>query len=295
MSSSEKQLECFVCGQATRNRCSSCAKAGVDIAFCSSDHQKLVWFAHKLVCGPGKAQRFRHPKLNDAELEIAQRASFRDSLNQLDEHTFRSNDLGWTCCNSLELLVGAPKDTLVSPILELVHRLNSWISSLSPDPSMQSVFYRTLRSLIGLFIANTVSIAAAYKISPLWEAAGLEVATGNAIPDRGLIMNVPGLPDRLAPVLHLTVVWNAVLQLKLASPNASAPVLSDATIAAQLERLLQGFVDISPSPTPDVLLSSVSAVTARLAALPLLDPYSITCPNRPQQTTSVEVRVTRCA
>ena len=56
---------------------------------------------------------------------------------------------------------------------------------------MQSVFYRTLRSLIGLFIANTVSIAAAYKISPLWEAAGLEVATGNAIPDRGLIIMFP--------------------------------------------------------------------------------------------------------
>lgn len=108
-------------------------------------------------------------------------------------------------------------------------------------------------------------------------------------------MNVPGLPDRLAPVLHLAVVWNAVLQIKLASPNASAPVLSDATIAAQLERLLQGFVNISPSPTLDVLLSSVSAVTARLAALPLLDPYSITCTARPQQTTSVEVRVTRCA
>lgn len=48
---------------------------------------------------------------------------------------------------------------------------------------MQSVFYRTLRSLIGLFIANTVSIAAAYQVSPLWEAAELEVATGNAIPD----------------------------------------------------------------------------------------------------------------
>ncbi|GAA5963673.1 hypothetical protein JCM8115_004237 [Rhodotorula mucilaginosa] len=86
MSSSEKQLECFVCGQSTRNRCSSCAKAGLDIAFCSTEHQKLVWPVHKLVCGPGKARPFRHPTLNDAELEILRNPACQEELNSMAKH-----------------------------------------------------------------------------------------------------------------------------------------------------------------------------------------------------------------
>ena len=33
---------CLVCGVETKNRCSSCAKAGIDLFFCSADHQALV-------------------------------------------------------------------------------------------------------------------------------------------------------------------------------------------------------------------------------------------------------------
>lgn len=33
---------CEVCGVETTQRCSSCVKAGVDLFFCSKDHQKLV-------------------------------------------------------------------------------------------------------------------------------------------------------------------------------------------------------------------------------------------------------------
>lgn len=33
---------CCVCGSATMNRCSKCAKFGFDIFFCSQPHQKLV-------------------------------------------------------------------------------------------------------------------------------------------------------------------------------------------------------------------------------------------------------------
>ncbi|PRQ72371.1 hypothetical protein AAT19DRAFT_16295 [Rhodotorula toruloides] len=47
--------ECLVCGTETKNRCSACTKAGLDLFFCSPEHQKLVWSPHKLVCGPGKA------------------------------------------------------------------------------------------------------------------------------------------------------------------------------------------------------------------------------------------------
>ncbi|BGP31562.1 hypothetical protein JCM10296v2_003334 [Rhodotorula toruloides] len=47
--------ECLVCGTETKNRCSRCLEAGVDLFFCSPEHQRLVWFAHRLLCGPGKA------------------------------------------------------------------------------------------------------------------------------------------------------------------------------------------------------------------------------------------------
>ena len=40
--SSEWDQTCLVCGIKTENRCSSCAKAGIDLFFCSPDHQKLV-------------------------------------------------------------------------------------------------------------------------------------------------------------------------------------------------------------------------------------------------------------
>ncbi|GAA5906478.1 hypothetical protein JCM8208_004672 [Rhodotorula glutinis] len=49
---------CEVCGVETVQRCSSCVKAGIDLFFCGKEHQKLVWSAHKTVCGPGKAHPF---------------------------------------------------------------------------------------------------------------------------------------------------------------------------------------------------------------------------------------------
>ncbi|GAA5914400.1 hypothetical protein JCM8208_002840 [Rhodotorula glutinis] len=58
---------CLVCGAETENRCSSCAEAGIDLRFCSSDHQALVWKAHRRVCGPGKANPFTWPLLSRSE------------------------------------------------------------------------------------------------------------------------------------------------------------------------------------------------------------------------------------
>ncbi|GAA5846152.1 hypothetical protein JCM9279_005838 [Rhodotorula babjevae] len=67
--SSEWDQTCLVCGIKTENRCSSCAKAGIDLFFCSPDHQKLVWKAHRRVCGPGKANLFAWPLLSQLEAD----------------------------------------------------------------------------------------------------------------------------------------------------------------------------------------------------------------------------------
>ncbi|GAA6055409.1 hypothetical protein NBRC10513_006335 [Rhodotorula toruloides] len=62
---------CLVCGTETRNRCSSCSKAGLDLFFCSPEHQKFVWPVHRYFCGPGKANSWIWPALSPNEVEAA--------------------------------------------------------------------------------------------------------------------------------------------------------------------------------------------------------------------------------
>ncbi|GAA5846255.1 hypothetical protein JCM9279_005877 [Rhodotorula babjevae] len=67
--SAEWDKTCLVCGVKTENRCSSCAKAGIDLFFCSPDYQKLVCKAYRRVCGPGKADPFMWPLLSQLEAD----------------------------------------------------------------------------------------------------------------------------------------------------------------------------------------------------------------------------------
>ncbi|TKA51985.1 hypothetical protein B0A53_05069 [Rhodotorula sp. CCFEE 5036] len=262
MSSSEKQLECFVCGQSTRNRCSSCAKAGLDIAFCSTEHQKLVWYAHKLVCGRGKACPFRHPKLNDAELEILRDDAFREQLNRVNEYVVLNNILALPFSTVLEHMLGAPEGSL----MQNWQRLDSWISSLSPKPTAQSKFYRSLRSVIDAHDEDRRTSSAACAVSPFWAAAEMETVLMNAVVGSGVghFTDVPGLSDRLAPVLHLAVIWSVVLRLELIAPGGDAPAIPQAKMIAQLERLLQSFADINPCRTLDPLTSLATDLSDRL-------------------------------
>ncbi|BGP39639.1 hypothetical protein JCM10449v2_003590 [Rhodotorula kratochvilovae] len=77
MATSEAQPY-LVCGEKTATRCSSCTKAGIDLFFCSEEHQKLVWKMHCEVCGPGKARPFVPPDLSAAELSLVRAASYRE-------------------------------------------------------------------------------------------------------------------------------------------------------------------------------------------------------------------------
>ncbi|GAA5971831.1 hypothetical protein JCM8115_001400 [Rhodotorula mucilaginosa] len=71
---------CCVCGSKAELQCSACARADVRLYFCSQEHQKLVWFAHKPVCGPGKADLRKLPDVSPAELEIAKKPAFQQAL-----------------------------------------------------------------------------------------------------------------------------------------------------------------------------------------------------------------------
>ncbi|GAA6038678.1 hypothetical protein JCM8097_002340 [Rhodosporidiobolus ruineniae] len=62
---------CCVCGTPTDRRCSACGAIGLDILFCSEEHQELVWWAHKLACGSGsKTVPFRFARLLPSEVAL---------------------------------------------------------------------------------------------------------------------------------------------------------------------------------------------------------------------------------
>ncbi|GAA5846276.1 hypothetical protein JCM9279_005885 [Rhodotorula babjevae] len=94
---------CEVCGVETTQRCSACVKAGIDLFFCSKDHQKLVWPAHKTVCGPGKAHPFAVTPLSGDELAWSLRnldaldstteSSLREDLNEMCRHDMTAETL----------------------------------------------------------------------------------------------------------------------------------------------------------------------------------------------------------
>ncbi|GAA5990817.1 hypothetical protein JCM10908_000031 [Rhodotorula pacifica] len=62
---------CLVCGKESTLRCSACAsKGGIDLFFCSKEHQKLIWPYHRLVCGE-RSHPFKLPPFSKEEAEIA--------------------------------------------------------------------------------------------------------------------------------------------------------------------------------------------------------------------------------
>ncbi|GAA5918418.1 hypothetical protein JCM6882_008334 [Rhodosporidiobolus microsporus] len=67
---------CAVCLAAdAKYRCPRCAEAGVVLAFCCTEHQKLVWPVHKDVCGKKSrsCNPFLHVRLSPVEAAEAKR------------------------------------------------------------------------------------------------------------------------------------------------------------------------------------------------------------------------------
>ncbi|GAA6027664.1 hypothetical protein JCM8097_007972 [Rhodosporidiobolus ruineniae] len=90
---------CCVCGKETGQRCSACAKVGIELFFCSPEHQKLVWQgADFKVCGD-KAHPFYYPDMTAAEIKLVEQYKDVDNeqfmrrlpLFELDDHMKRHN------------------------------------------------------------------------------------------------------------------------------------------------------------------------------------------------------------
>ncbi|GAA5986170.1 hypothetical protein JCM5350_006526 [Sporobolomyces pararoseus] len=84
-SSTQSIGECVVCGKSCSTRCGECSKHGTDwMFFCSTEHQRLVWFVHSRVCGP-RSKPFRFPAYNRQEEQ--------DTLSMIQK--LRGTKVGW--------------------------------------------------------------------------------------------------------------------------------------------------------------------------------------------------------
>ncbi|GAA5990852.1 hypothetical protein JCM10908_000045 [Rhodotorula pacifica] len=63
---------CLVCAQPAKLRCGACAPK-MELAFCTKEHQKLAWPAHKLACGE-RCMPFQLPPFSEYERDRAEMA-----------------------------------------------------------------------------------------------------------------------------------------------------------------------------------------------------------------------------
>ncbi|GAA5990857.1 hypothetical protein JCM10908_000048 [Rhodotorula pacifica] len=82
---SATEQECCVCTKPSTMRCSGCSPNGVDLFFCSSEHQKLVWPEHKQVCGPERKKSFYPLNLTAAENAVLWQVAYQRFWNSYSD------------------------------------------------------------------------------------------------------------------------------------------------------------------------------------------------------------------
>ncbi|BGP45116.1 Egl nine 1 [Rhodotorula kratochvilovae] len=80
-----QRYDCAVCTKKTVQRCSGCK----NIYFCSHEHQKLIWPAHKALCG-ADPESFHLPPLTEQDLRDLEPIKDKPAtpLAQLHDYTF---------------------------------------------------------------------------------------------------------------------------------------------------------------------------------------------------------------
>ncbi|BGP19286.1 hypothetical protein JCM10213_008195 [Rhodosporidiobolus nylandii] len=124
--SSKPSGECCVCGKPTSQRCSACSAVGVDLFFCGGEHQKLVWFAHKRVCGSGKAKPFHFPPLSQKEAAMAV-----DMLEQTVEVMLMERET--SIAKEMRALLNPPTDTSLGNLKAIL------VGLAKPPPQLDAI------------------------------------------------------------------------------------------------------------------------------------------------------------
>ncbi|GAA6027626.1 hypothetical protein JCM8097_007953 [Rhodosporidiobolus ruineniae] len=168
--------KCCVCSQPAANRCSACARAGIDRFFCSQEHQKLVYKVHKTLCGE-KAKPFLLPPLSTAQLAaVEHNKQLQDVFEEYGTST--STSLTWTSYLSYLAAPPPPGDAWQWLAMSLRMRQNiKAVDAMLPakkkgDPS--SVF--AVFALIGVDLINAVEdagLAGEAVLSEPWLVDGM--------------------------------------------------------------------------------------------------------------------------
>ncbi|GAA5990854.1 hypothetical protein JCM10908_000046 [Rhodotorula pacifica] len=157
---------CLLCGIPSTLRCSTCAsEAGIDLYYCSPEHQKLTWPAHKIVCGKRGAHPFRLPPFSRKEADQAWRRYCQPATEDLqaqlqkDLRTICEIGTGKDVKEALDDLVtkaNRPDTSLSLDDLDIILAVRamsgSWYCTLpanSPHPPHLETFATTYDSLTG--------------------------------------------------------------------------------------------------------------------------------------------------
>ncbi|GAA6010655.1 hypothetical protein JCM10207_007787 [Rhodosporidiobolus poonsookiae] len=139
--------ECLMCGAESNQRCSACGAAELDLFFCSTEHQKLLWPVHRDVCG-AQSNPFQWPPLSKEEVEDA-----------VEHMHVRPKHKPVTLCEYIVQISGCTKDDVPSFLEDhtgkpwytpLVHRMlaTTMLDVLTTGPSelsdTQAVLYNDM-------------------------------------------------------------------------------------------------------------------------------------------------------
>ncbi|GAA6013426.1 hypothetical protein JCM11491_006073 [Sporobolomyces phaffii] len=125
---------CCLCGAPSTTRCKPCSDQGkIDIFFCSTAHQKILWPVHRRVCGKNAAP-FTWPKLSDSEAQ--EMTAVMDEVPFTEKHSYVSR---------FKLDFNVPRERVAGFIDTLRKKYDG--PPLAPDPETEQAMLFFLRSL----------------------------------------------------------------------------------------------------------------------------------------------------
>ncbi|GAA5821575.1 hypothetical protein JCM11251_000915 [Rhodosporidiobolus azoricus] len=231
--SSRKTGECCVCGARTEKRCGACSAAGFDLFFCSREHQKLVYFAHKQVCGRN-AKPFCFPPLTPAEAAEAIEIRHLDidcdepSLSgQIEEIIGCAPEGVPVCIRSLTM--GNPSSTIGAYASGLLCTVRAGMTN-------QRVLAATRQHAVSGIVDYRVY---ASTTPPICRVSNFAVVFGNTSPLPALEGSFPTHENWYNDLLHQLLIYSAIRYV-LAQEAAERGVdVSDPSFHSKLEPLLE--------------------------------------------------------
>ncbi|GAA6027705.1 hypothetical protein JCM8097_007991 [Rhodosporidiobolus ruineniae] len=252
---------CCVCGKATSTRCSACAKVGIDLFFCSPEHQKLVWKgAHSKVCGQ-KGHPFDYPDMTAIEAQAVKRSGRIDPFQGLDAQERRV--VQEELCQRFKLSVapGFSQTTLANTLCDLARIPESDFEKVIPGLLQDSrsgavgdraLFLRTAYSaLFGFHLCRDYVSPVSFPYSPFCPVAHLEAHIDAKYPE------ISGT-RAVTQLLHHALVLYQLINIK---KQASPPTAFQPSFAIQAFRKLAfGCSDILPFRSPEETADTIQAL-----------------------------------